>query len=175
LVATLEIPEIRGEAPAGDDSAWSGAHLKEAVSDTTAVELPDGGHLVWMRGEAPLKANVGSSFRFRVEEKDGAPARNLEPYMGMAAHAEIVCSDMSVFAHIHPSGSVSMAALDLAQAGLMAHGPAIGSGMEMNPSGPLPPEFSFPYGFPHPGNYRIFVQIRRAGQVQTAAFDAHVQ
>ena len=35
--------------------------------------------------------------------------------MGMAGHAEFVRSDLSVFAHVHPAGSVSMAALELAQ------------------------------------------------------------
>jgi hypothetical protein len=47
--------------------------------------------------------------------------------------------------------------------------------MDMSHSGALPPAFSIPYGFPHPGDYRVFVQIKRSGQVQTAAFDAHVQ
>jgi hypothetical protein len=100
--------------------------------------------------------------------------------MGMAAHAEVVSSDLSVFAHIHPSGSVSMAALNLAQAGLVAasaEGRA-GAAMPMDMTGlsaPLPPEFSFPYGFPHPGNYRIFVQVKRAGQVETGAFDVRVE
>jgi hypothetical protein len=133
--------------------------------------------MVWQRGEVPLKANVPASFRFRVEEKDGSPARDLQPYMGMAAHAEIVGSDLSVFAHIHPAGSVSMAALDIAQAGLMpGPSPAPDSmAMQMVSSRPLPPEFSFPYGFPRPGNYRIFVQIKRAGHVETGVFDAHVQ
>ena len=58
-----------------------------------------------------------SRWRFNSwsKDKDGKPAHDLEPYMGMAAHAEIIRSDASVFAHVHPAGSVSMAALDLAQ------------------------------------------------------------
>ena len=52
-------------------------------------------------------------FWFEVDDKDGKPVQNPEPYMGMAGHAEFVSSDMSVFAHVHPVGSISMAPLDL--------------------------------------------------------------
>ena len=195
LVGSVQLPQINGAALTGDDSSWTetkpetktetktetkpgtktSAKLAPAVSDTTEAQLSDGGRMVWLRGAGPLKANVPTSFKFRVEEKDGSPARNLEPYMGMAAHAEVVSSDLTVFAHIHPAGSVSMAALELAQAGLPGAGR---SGMSMpmvSASGPLPAEFSFPYGFPRTGEYRIFVQVKRAGKVETAAFDAQVQ
>jgi hypothetical protein len=43
------------------------------------------------------------------------------------------------------------------------------------PSESLPPVVSFPYGFPSAGTYRIFVQIKHNGQIETAAFDARVQ
>jgi hypothetical protein len=38
-----------------------------------------------------------------------------------------------------------------------------------------PSTVTFPYGFPEPGQYRIFVQVKRAGSVITGAFDADVK
>ncbi|HET8891426.1 MAG TPA: hypothetical protein VFQ41_21160 [Candidatus Angelobacter sp.] len=178
LVGKADLPQINGASTIGDDSAWVGARLPAPISETTVADLPDGARVVWERDADTLKANVPTSFKFRVEEKDGSPARGLEPYMGMAAHAQVVCSDLSVFAHIHPAGSISMASLDMAQARLMGQDSTGGSGMVMgnaHSSASLPPKFSFPYGFPHAGDYRVFVQIKRSGQVQTAVFDAHVQ
>jgi hypothetical protein len=36
-------------------------------------------------------------------------------------------------------------------------------------------EISFPYGFPKPGDYRIFVQIKRAGKIETGEFVAKTE
>jgi hypothetical protein len=153
--------------------------------------LPDGGQMIWEREATPLASNVPQMFRFRVLDRDGKPAGDLEPYMGMAAHAEIVRSDGSVFAHVHPSGSAAMAAMEIAQAGAPTGEPsAMGSssssmkmgGMEMGATkmsamkdDRVDPEISFPYGFPKPGLYRIFVQVKRAGKIQTGVFDATVK
>jgi hypothetical protein len=180
LVGQVDLPQINGRPLAGDDSTWTGTALTSKADDASVAQLADGGRIVWEKGSAALAANTAMVFKFRVEDKDGKPAKDTEPYMGMAGHAEFVSSDMSVFAHIHPAGSVSMAALDLASAGSGAGaGGVVGSmtsGMTMPLSaGPLEPEISFPYGFPKAGEYRIFVQVKRAGQVETGVFDTHVQ
>jgi hypothetical protein len=61
-----------------------------------------------------------------------------------------------------------------AQSPLSAPMPASMS-MPMIESGPIPPQVQFPYGFPQAGNYRIFVQIKRAGRIETGVFDARVE
>jgi hypothetical protein len=100
----------------------------------------------------------------------GAPASDLEPYMGMAGHLVILRRDLSVFAHVHPAGTVPMAALMLLEnnsANDMASMPG-------TQHGPMPAEITFPYGFPQAGDYRLFLQVKRAGQVETAVFDTQV-
>jgi hypothetical protein len=118
---------------------------------------------------------------FEVQDKNGEAARGLEPYMGMAAHAEIIASDLSVFAHIHPSGSVPMAALMMASAdagktpgAMSAMNMPAGVTMREMPPAIVAPNISMPYGFPKPDLYRIFFQFKRGGQIETAAFDARV-
>jgi hypothetical protein len=181
LVGQVDLPEIKGTPMTGDDSTWSGAALDEQAETTETSPLADGGRMVWERSSGALAVNTAMNLKFKIEDKDGNPAKDVEPYMGMAGHAEIVSSDLSVFAHIHPAGSVSMAALDLANGGPSGANIIIGAvappamTMSMGSASSVAPEITFPFGFPKPGEYRIFVQIKRAGQVETGVFDAHVQ
>ena len=166
MVSKISIPDVAGQPLCGDDSAVSTSPFEPAVQRTNVSVLPDGGRMIWERDQATLKAGQTSEFRFLVEDVNGNDAKDLEPYMGMAGHAQFVNSDLSVFAHIHPTGSVPMASLSAQQnfAMPMDHG-----SMHM-----LPAEVSFPYAFPKPGDYRLFVQIKRHGQVETGVFNAHV-
>jgi hypothetical protein len=177
LVGSIDMPQINGKLTPGDDSSWSGAPLSASPGDSTISQLSGGGRIVWQCASAPLKANVPLEFKFSVQEEHGNPAQDMQPYMGMAGHAEFVRSDFSVFAHLHPAGSVSMAALELAQTGLPASSPMQAPMPMPMPAAtvPISPEVRFPYGFPQPGDYRIFLQIKHSGRIDTGVFDARVQ
>ena len=92
--------------------------------------------------------------------------------MGMAGHLIVLRSDGSVFAHVHPAGSVAMASLELAEKSLAA---STMQDMASMHQVPLSSEVAFPYGFPQAGDYRLFVQVKRKNQIQTGIFDAHVE
>jgi hypothetical protein len=102
-------------------------------------------------------------------------ASGLQPYMGMAGHAVVVRDDGSVFIHLHPMGTVSSAsqmALEMRQpgdtmSGAVAHRLASMAPMQM---GAVSDTVSFPYAFPKPGRYLVWVQVKRGGRVLTAPF-----
>jgi hypothetical protein len=137
-----------------------------AGGPATPAMLPDGYSMVWINASRILKARQPMQFEFEVRDASGRPATDLEPYMGMAGHAFVVRSDFSVFAHLHPAGSVSMAAFEMAQSK-----PDTLTSMRHPADGTIPAALNFPYGVPTAGKYRLFVQIRRHGQIETAAFD----
>lgn len=164
MVADFDVPAgVHGQPLAGDDAAGMGPPITAAVPGATVAQLPDGWRMVWDRDPAPLQVNKPMLFRFHLEDANGQITHDLELYMGMPGHAAFVRSDGGVFAHIHPSGTVAMPALALAN-------PSQGMNMNAPPS-----EVSFPYGFPEPGRYRIIVQMKREGMVETGMFDAAVR
>ena len=142
-----------------DDSWFSGA-----PAAGTSIDLGDGSQLVWSKPSAPIIAGEESVLTLSVRDASGA-VTTVEPYMGMAAHVIVASHDHNVFAHLHPSGSVSMAALQKfsAAADHSAH------------AGSMEGRVEVPYAFPQAGTYRMWVQVKRAGQVRTAAFDVAVQ
>jgi hypothetical protein len=169
VVTEVTLPEIAGRPLEGDDAAGAGTPVAQADFSRTVSPLSDGARMVWERDAAALRTKKLNWFRFRVEDASGKPAEDMEMYMGMPGHAAFVRTDMTVFAHVHPSGSVPMAALALTQQGGMD--PQMHS---MHMAHGAPAVVSFPYGFPKAGNYRIFVQVKRAGKVETGIFDAKV-
>jgi hypothetical protein len=161
LVTDVALPEVRGRALSGDDAEAHAAPVG-GTEHTLSSQLRDGYRMVWVNGDAPLKARTATQFVFRVEDASGKPASDMQLYMGMVGHAEFVSDDASVFAHVHPDGSVPMAALMLTKMPMW------------HEHGDVPAVVSFPYGFPKLGCYRIFVQMQRHGHPETGVFDVRV-
>jgi hypothetical protein len=174
LTADLIVPPDVPPSPlASEDASAAPPALSQGELGTT-YRLPDGYSMVWDRPQE-LSANTAYAFRFRLLDSGGQPAGDTRPYLGMAGHAAFVKTDGTVFAHTHPEGSASMQAMMLANGGSgeMDDTGAMG-GMDMH-TRPIAPVVEFPYGFPSPGRYRIFIQMKHANTVETGVFDAEVR
>ena len=82
------------------------------------------------------------------DARTGAPVTDLEPYLGAAGHLLLASADLAVAAHSHPIAEIS-------QAG----GPTV----------------VFQWLFPRAGDYRMWVQFQRRGEVLTASFTVPVK
>jgi hypothetical protein len=171
MTATIDLPaKGQGVPLTGDDSNAIAPRISAVQTNVTTAPLGSGVHVEWLLDATTLQAQKPELLRFRVIRNDGGVANDLEPYMGMAGHLVIFRRDLAVFAHVHPAGSIPMAALGLLQQP-SASGTDSMAGMQHDVT---TNEITFPYGFPRDGNYRLFLQVKRAGHVETAVFDAHV-
>jgi hypothetical protein len=165
---------VAGGADDGDDAWFAGGVAPAGAS----APLGDGLALS-MISAARVPAGRDTALRFVVRGVGGAVAQ-VEPYLGMAGHAMVLRDDGGVFVHLHPAGSVSMAAqerlLRRERGDTVLHGaaqPAAADPHRAHAAGAVtyPGELAFPFAFPRPGAYRVWVQVRHGGRVRTAAFD----
>ncbi len=167
-IGPANAPERTQPGPANDvDDSW--VELPHPPDKAAAQPLEDGSTITWQLSDEPIVAGRDLMLRFAVRDPAGRPAQ-LEPYLGMPGHAIIARGDGSVFVHLHPAGSISMAAMQ--QFAAKYGGPPDHSAHDK--PGEAPAEVSIPYGFPQPGRYRLWVQVKRAGRVLTAAWDVDV-
>ena len=190
-----------------------GALQDVMICGKPGVRLPlaDGSTITWEHDTAnPLRANTLYSLKFSVLDKNGNQA-SLQPYLGMGGHAVVMKDDGTVYIHLHPVGSYSMASQQTMLARFenekgpfdfdkrpksvafmdsvdqiiehleaMTEGDrnkVLMAGMQHDQFDASHPEHSvvsFPYAFPEPGKYRIWVQMKRNGKVLNSAFDAVV-
>jgi hypothetical protein len=199
LTNVVEIPEpfstssaTYGPVTPDPDDSW---RLTPASNDAGAAagecRLSSQYTMIWMAPQA-MHANQPLELQFKVRDADGQPAR-LEPYLGMRGHLALRRDDGAVFTHLHPGGSASMAAMQLAV--LRADGalplqaafgadepicqlPAMSAGeqhwLRGSPQAD-PSTVSFPYAFPKPGRYRLWVQVKVNGEVLTGLYGIEVK
>ena len=156
-----------------DDSWFTGT-----ATTTRSTILSDGSSMQWVGTAAPILAGREAGLRFEVRNANGTPA-NIEPYMGLAAHAVVAKDDGSVFVHLHPMGTISMASqMTFAMrqpsdtvSGRLGKRLSAAEHSAMNATPAVTGSVGFPYAFPRPGKYRIWVQVRKEGRILTGAFD----
>jgi len=171
LTTTIELPDSGGTAMAGgpvsrdpDDSWFVGT---PGSNETGEYHLVRG-------GSAAIREGEDITLDFKVQDRAGKPVA-IEPYMGMLGHAAVRRFDGSVFAHIHPMGTISMASqmYFMAQAEKQAVCGSENTEMSAQHSDTAT-SVSFPYLFPQPGAYRVWVQTKVRGKVLTGVFDLDV-
>jgi hypothetical protein len=197
LTNSVNIPE---ELPAGHteislardpDDSWRLAPGLDTGSGTRECQLSPVYFMTRLEPDQ-LLVNQPALLRFAVRSSDGQPVA-LEPYLGMRGHLALLRDDGAVFTHLHPGGSASMAAMQLAvfraegklplsaafgAADPICQLPAMSSGEQpwlRGNSSTDPSEVSFPYAFPKPGHYRLWVQVKVKGEVLTGVYDLEVK
>jgi hypothetical protein len=161
-----------------DDSWHFGDPLPASGSGT--CRLPGGYEMQWEKAGA-LQTKREAPLRFKVLKPDGSPAP-LEPYIGMNGHAAVRRADGGVFAHLHPVGTISMAAQEVFVKREERKEKREATGTPAGPKSASPPahaanatdSVAFPYEFPSAGRYRMWVQVKCEGRVLTGVFDADV-
>ena len=167
MVSSVEIHDSDGTTPTDPDDSWFNGSPIDPIGPAASFDIGDGLNVLWNRGASALVAGEEIVLAFSVRDAAGTPV-TVEPYMGMAAHAIVANRDGSVFAHLHPSGSISMAALQKFTA-TTPLGDHAGHDVALDSA------VAIPFAFPQPGEYRIWVQAKRGGKVRTAVFQAAVR
>jgi hypothetical protein len=179
---TLPVPDVQMKTPPTDvDDSWTTSNIVAHIAPGARQSLDESYVLEWTGPDANPVAGKPVDLGFTVRDAKGAIA-SVRPYLGMAAHAVVMRDDASVFIHLHPMGTVSMVGQQVFQARDRGDTTAKGrlhpnafatmsemAGMTMEG------RFSFPYEFPKPGHYRVWVQVKPAGQVLTGTFDVDVR
>lgn len=180
LVGTLRLDSTAtaqadaGAASRDADDAW---YVGDATRERSAA-LADGSSMsLDIEPNGVIHAEREEVLRVTVRDSAGRPAR-LEPYLGMAAHAVVARVDGAVYVHLHPMGTVTQAAQQAFIARDRGDTTAVGrlrlDSHAMHPALPPatadPTSVEFPYAFPRGGSYRLFVQVKRGGQILTGAF-----
>ncbi|WP_234735779.1 hypothetical protein [Tellurirhabdus bombi] len=133
LTDTVDIPSVKVSAaqaakrtPTDLDDSWSitepmgvksnavgTPHLDDDMilcgKPSASAKLDDGTTMFWNDKPATVEAGKLYTLKFAVANEKGSPAA-LEPYLGMGGHAAILRSDGTVYIHLHPVGTYSMAA-----------------------------------------------------------------
>jgi hypothetical protein len=131
-------------ATLASDLAVDGPASWEPIPPATDTARATGGYDVRVSGD---RSSAGSESELRFEVTRGGQPVHVEPYLGARGHLVALREGDLAYLHVHPVEAGS------------------GSG-----EGPI----AFATEFPTEGRYRLFLQFKHEGKVQTAAFTREV-
>jgi len=155
----------------------------ERDSDDSWILNSNENRITWIDNKPSYKSGDNIDLEFQVM-KDGEPAA-LEPYISMGGHAALLKKDQTVFVHIHPIGTISMASQELFQENYIqdivdqddiCFFGFVNDSTENNYSNISPNgEVSFPaINLENTGEYGLWVQVKSDGEVITQKFDFEI-
>ena len=175
---SLTLPAVSVATDMPDDPDDS---FRRALAPTELGTKEDVGEglAMTLRMEGGGRSGEAVVLRASVVNEAGSPVP-LQPYLRMLGHAAVMREDGGTFAHVHPAGTLSMAAARkfASRSGDEEAGRAVD---EVCGDLSVMPEaqalaagkagrVGFPYVFPGPGTYRVWVQVKVAGRILSAAF-----
>ena len=132
--------------------------------------------LEWVNKKNLFNINENIYLTFQTQTLNGIPSK-IEPYIQMGGHGAILKNDHSVFVHIHPIGTISMASQELynqndaiENSGICYFGIAEDSlkiyFKNQNSIVNFPP-----INLDKPGDYIMWIQAKSEGEIITQKFD----
>ena len=132
--------------------------------------------LKWINKKKDFKINQDIHFNFQAQNIDGIPSK-IEPYIQMGGHGAILKKDHTIFIHIHPIGTISMASQELynqndkiTNSGVCYLGTVDDSIKTYFKNQESIVSFP-PINLDTPGNYVMWIQAKSKGEIITEKFD----
>ena len=137
--------------------------------------------ITWVDMQSFYEVEKDIPMRFKIE-KNGKPTF-IQSYMGMSAHAALIKNDGSIFAHLHPTGTINMASKNIYELGIKKEQMIDNKNIELDLINTKHDHYSNQnysvngeVGFPplrliKAGDYTVWVQVKTEYKIITQKFN----
>jgi hypothetical protein len=150
---------LRFDLPVGD------APAAQPLKLSPGILAADTGPFQVTFDSLDLTAGEPSMLTLHIAE-NGKPAKDLKPYLGVAAHVVLISADSLDYVHVHPMAMDAMGGHE------MAGHTMPGMAMPHDPPAAVSPDMMLHLAVPKPGLYKLWVQFDGGRTLYTVPFVA---